>query len=259
MIGNNRTVAQLWEREFDIVKPELPQSQVITSVAELIDQQKILAERLKQLTIAHDRLLFYFKNLIAETRILEEQIGNAATGGAQEDETGIFGLSLSASEAGNNGHQESLELEGEGEPRPALMSASQEETPEEAIGSTDESAVLISLPEDSPIFEGEVEIIIAPPVDMAKLVRLRRTLQSVVHLKILRTDGCWTGTNVFTAFIDRPLPLISTLMRIPEVKKADLWTNREDGINDGFPWGLALEEKLGNWLVQKVIVWLKSV
>lgn len=247
--------AQLWEREFDIVEEGLDKFQVITFVTELIDRQQTLAERVKKLTIANDRLLFYFKNLIAETRILEEEIEQAVIEELQETSR----LSLSISEVGNNGHKESLEGEIDCKSQLVSTGTSHEEMLEETIESSDKSAVPIALSEDYPLFEGEIEIIIAPPVDMAKLVRLRRNLQNVVHLKILRTDGCWTGANVFTAFADRPLPIISILMGIPEVKKANLWNTMGEESDDSSPWGLALEGKLGNWVVQKVIVWLKSV
>ena len=258
-INETKKPVQLWGREFDIVKEGLAQSQVIAFVTQLIDQQQTLAERIKQLTVANDRLLSYFKNLIAETKILEGEIKQTSTSGQHDIEARTSGLSLPISGAGDNGHKESLEAEKDCEFQLATMSAGQQERPEEAIKSADETAVTIAPADDSPLFEGETEIIIAPPVDKATLVRLRRNLQNLVHLKILRTDGCWTGANVFTTFIDRPLPLISILMGIPEVKKADLWTDRREGTDNGFHWGLALEEKLGNWLVQKIIVWLKTV
>ncbi|MFH0777164.1 MAG: hypothetical protein V2A71_00900 [Candidatus Eisenbacteria bacterium] len=243
--------AWLWGRQFNIVEEGLSPSQVISFVAELIDQQRALAERVRHLTVANDRLLFYFKNLVAETRILEEEMGQADILKVREPSA----FSVTVLEAGNNGHKGHPGAETDCGFPPDLAGTGEDETLEK----TGESAEPAASVDSSPLFEGEIEIIVAPPVDMAKLVRLRRNLQNVVHLKVLRTDGCWTGANVFTAFIDRPLPLISLLTAMPDVKKAGSWTDREKRADDGFPWGLALEEKLGNWIAQKIIVWLKSV
>lgn len=94
----------------------------------------------------------------------------------------------------------------------------------EGIDLEGESAMSSSPSGDSPLLEGEVEIFVAPPTSMARLIQLRRALQDVLHLKVLRTAGSLNKGSVFTVFLDRPQPLVSMLQAVPEVGEVELRT-----------------------------------
>ena len=100
-----------------------------------------------------------------------------------------------------------------------------EETAE--IEPADEDVAVPAAQDEAPVFKGEVEIAMAPPVNMAQLIRFRRNLQQVAHLKIVRTTGSWKEGSITTAIIDQALPLIDLLQGMPEVQNAELWTNGE--------------------------------
>ena len=46
-------------------------------------------------------------------------------------------------------------------------------------------------------------------------------------------------------------------MDIPTVEKARLWT-QEEGSDRDFPWGSALESRLGDWQEKRILVILKK-
>jgi hypothetical protein len=134
-----------------------------------------------------------------------------------------------------------------------------QETDEElvAVGSEAESAESLSLRDDTPLFTGEIEIAMPPPVDMAQLIRFRRILQSIRNLKVLRTTGSWNEGSIITSLIDKPLPLLDLLQTMPEVEKAEVLYPEESEDNT-YPWGTAFEEKPDNWQGQRIVVTLQE-
>jgi len=207
-----------------------------------------------------DRFLPRVENTIAETRAADKETGQARVGAVAENEPGSLPLSIPNAEASNNGEKESLRVCGNLKSKLATMVASKVEAIDEstAISAADKSATADSPQEDSVLFEKEVEIAVAPPVDTTQLTRLTRKLQDVSHLKILRTDGRWDEGNVISAHMDRPLPLISLLMGMPEVEKAQLWTGREKRTGGYFPWWIALEPKPGGLKQNRLLVVLRN-
>jgi hypothetical protein len=74
---------------------------------------------------------------------------------------------------------------------------------------------------------------------------------------MLRTSGSWNEGSVITVNVDKPLPLASMLMDIPEVERVELWTG-EEGAGGDFPWDLALESKPGSYPKKRILVTLKK-
>jgi len=122
---------------------------------------------------------------------------------------------------------------------------------------TKESSALPGSLTDSPVFQGEAKIAVVPPVDTAQFSRLRKKLEDVLYLKVLRTDGSWGEGYIITARIYQPMPLISMLRGMAEVERAQLWTDGGRWSDGYFPGWLALEPKPGGLKGDRVVVKLR--
>ena len=67
------------------------------------------------------------------------------------------------------------------------------------------------------LYAGEIELALAPPVDPALLARLYSSLLAMSDLRILRTMGSWDSGTTINLLLERPQPLITRLLEIPEV------------------------------------------
>jgi len=207
-----------------------------------------------------DRFLSRLQDLITGVGASRKEIEQAKLGAVEEDEPNTLPFSIPISEISSNGDRESLEVKEDLESEFVATVANKSQTVEEATTANpaDESVTPPAAPDDATPFEGEVKIAVPPPVDMAQLIRLRRNLQDVSHLKIRRTDGSWNEGSVITMLINKPLPLISLLKEMPEVENAELWTGEKEWADGDFPWGLAFESKPENWQGKKIVVILKK-
>jgi len=94
------------------------------------------------------------------------------------------------------------------------------------------------LPVDSQaVYGGEVELIIASPVELKLVSRLYNYLQTIPELRILYTRGSWDQGTTITVVLEKPMPLISIIAETPGVdaipellKKDDLAAGKS-----GFP------------------------
>ena len=68
------------------------------------------------------------------------------------------------------------------------------------------------------LYAGEVEFIVASPVELKLVSRLYNYLQTVPELRILYTRGSWDQGTTITVVLEKPMPLISILAKTPEVK-----------------------------------------
>ncbi len=103
--------------------------------------------------------------------------------------------------------------------------------------SVDKSVPLPQFPEDSALFEGQVEIAILPPVVMGRFIQLRRNLLNALPLRIIRTAGHWSRGALITAVIERPAPLLGVLMQTPGVEKVEVGVSEKGSDND-YCWNL---------------------
>ena len=68
------------------------------------------------------------------------------------------------------------------------------------------------------LYTGEVELVIAPPVELKLVSKLYNYLQTVAELRILYTRGSWDRGTTIMVVLDKPLPLIGVLAATPEVE-----------------------------------------
>jgi hypothetical protein len=99
----------------------------------------------------------------------------------------------------------------------ARREAQEQEAPEEQ---EEASGAEMALDEaaKSALYAGEIELALAPPVDPALLARLYSRLLSMADMRILRTVGSWDSGSTINLLLERPQPLLSRLLEIPEVR-----------------------------------------
>ncbi len=68
------------------------------------------------------------------------------------------------------------------------------------------------------LYEGEVELAIAIPVSPPAMSKLYNQLQMTPEIKILYTRGSWDQGTTITFSLDRPLPLIGMISKIPGIE-----------------------------------------
>ncbi len=67
-------------------------------------------------------------------------------------------------------------------------------------------------------YAGEVELVIASPVELKLVSKLYNYLQTVPELKILYTRGSWDRGTTITVVLEKPLSLLGILSEMPDVK-----------------------------------------
>ena len=68
------------------------------------------------------------------------------------------------------------------------------------------------------IYNGEVELFIPVPVELKMVSKLYNYLQTIPELKVLHTRGSWDRGTAITVVLDKPMPLISIILKIPGVE-----------------------------------------
>jgi hypothetical protein len=75
------------------------------------------------------------------------------------------------------------------------------------------------------LYAGEIELVVASPVEPALLARLYSKLLAIPDIRILRSVGSWESGTTITLLLERPQPLVGLLLGIPEVRM----TPQQDG------------------------------
>jgi len=143
------------------------------------------------------------------------------------------------------------------------VSESTEETTEELLGQ--------HLPEERPgrrqadsaqlkqdsqaLYAGEVELVVAIPVDLKVMSKLYNHLQTMPELRILHTRGSWDRGTIITVVLDKPIPLMSMISKIPGVEVTPELLQKDDLVK-GTPSSLLKGGKKG---VKRVKLTLKEV
>ncbi|MBA7653171.1 hypothetical protein ES703_61014 [subsurface metagenome] len=92
-----------------------------------------------------------------------------------------------------------------------------EHFPEEMPGREEPGSV--QLKQDSQtLYGGEVELAIAMPVELKLVSKFYNHLQTIPEIKIRHTKGSWDRGTTITVVLDKPIPLISVISKIPGVK-----------------------------------------
>ena len=98
-----------------------------------------------------------------------------------------------------------------------VETTTEEHPPEERPGRKETDSA--RLKQDSQtLYAGEVELAIAIPVELKMVSRLYNHLQTIPELKILQTRGSWERGTTITVVLDKPIPLISLISKIPGVE-----------------------------------------
>jgi len=89
---------------------------------------------------------------------------------------------------------------------------------EEVSGEETEQPTQLKPGDSQTLYTGEVELAIAIPVELKMVSKLYNYLQTIPDIKILRTTGSWDRGTTITVVADKPIPLISTISKIPDVE-----------------------------------------
>jgi hypothetical protein len=77
-----------------------------------------------------------------------------------------------------------------------------------------------SLGKSSASYQGDVELVVMPPVSLERLLDLYRHLRSTPEIKVLYMKGAADNAVNIRLYLPNPLPLISVLEALPEVESA---------------------------------------
>ena len=72
--------------------------------------------------------------------------------------------------------------------------------------------------EDAALYEGQVELTIAPSTTSDQLMGLQQGLQQITDVRVMRTSGSPVGGTTITVLVQKPLPLARVLKGISCVK-----------------------------------------
>lgn len=67
-------------------------------------------------------------------------------------------------------------------------------------------------------YEGEVELILVPPVGLPSLSEIHHRLEEIPEAKILQTIGSWDKSTTIKVLLERPLTLADILTQIPGIE-----------------------------------------
>jgi len=100
--------------------------------------------------------------------------------------------------------------------------------PEEIPGREEASSTQLKPGDSQTLYAGEVELAIAIPVELKMVSKLYNYLQAIPDIKILRTTGSWDRGTTITVVADKPIPLISTISKIPGVEVISELLQKDD-------------------------------
>ena len=72
-------------------------------------------------------------------------------------------------------------------------------------------------PEGPVVYDGEVDLQLAPMADMDQVVELHSFLQNIENLRIIRTAGSWDRGTTISVALDHPIALGDLLSTMPNV------------------------------------------
>ena len=70
------------------------------------------------------------------------------------------------------------------------------------------------------LFESDVELVVAPPVESHALLKLHQWLKAMLRVEVEETSGSWDGGTSLRVLLKQPTPLLKMLETIPEVVEA---------------------------------------
>lgn len=76
----------------------------------------------------------------------------------------------------------------------------------------------LSKEDSDPLYYGEVELFIAMPVDLKIVAKLDEYLETMSEIKVLYSGGSMARGTTMVVKLDKPMPLISMLSKIPDIQ-----------------------------------------
>ena len=76
----------------------------------------------------------------------------------------------------------------------------------------------VAILDSQALYSGEVDLIIAAPLELKAVFRLFNHLQTTPDLRVLRTEGSLDRGTTITVVLDKPTPLISFILETPGVE-----------------------------------------
>lgn len=189
---SNNEVRELCGRKFSVVEEGLDEGEITEFLGELVQQRDTLLEQINSLLsyIRLHKLMGGKKDKLTDNS--EPQAGNLATKTVTEAKKDVHPV------------METAEPEQVTQPVPPEAN--------KAINAGEE--------EKPPLYQGELELAILPPVDATGLLQFERKLRDSFQLQILRTAGSPSKGSLITVLLSEPQPLLKGLKQIPEVKDA---------------------------------------
>jgi uncharacterized protein YktA (UPF0223 family) len=80
------------------------------------------------------------------------------------------------------------------------------------------------------LYNGEVDLILAPPVDFGRVSELYSHLQTLPEVRVLHTAGSWEQGTVVTLILDKAGPLIGPLKTLHTIDAKPLLTPTSSGL-----------------------------
>ena len=77
------------------------------------------------------------------------------------------------------------------------------------------------------LYAGVVDLIMTPPVEITHFIQLLRNLLKIERIKILSTNGSYDEKSVIKVLVEKPLPLLETLLEMPEIEKTEVVTGSD--------------------------------
>ena len=99
--------------------------------------------------------------------------------------------------------------------RPVAKEPPQQQRPAGKKADEAESNFALQGLDTEAVYSGEIELAISVPVDPAAVTRLYNYLQSTPDMKIIYTRGSWERGTVITVALDKPMPFIGMISKIP--------------------------------------------
>jgi hypothetical protein len=80
-----------------------------------------------------------------------------------------------------------------------------------------ESVSDISKTDMEALYTGDIELSITSPLNLSAMFKLYNYLQSTPDVKVLFTRGAWNKNNTIMISLDKPLPIIGMITKIPGI------------------------------------------
>ena len=113
--------------------------------------------------------------------------------------------------------EQTVQLEEEATVSEAVEVITEEHLPEERPGREEHKPAPVKL-DSRARYSGEVELIIAAPLELKLVSKLYNYLQTIPELRILYTRGSWDQGTTIAVVLEKPIPLISLISEMPGVE-----------------------------------------